>query len=147
MLLLHCGVANFGHNTASLLQGQDQEEHAPQASELRRLALYFDVGTELWTPEQDWGKLPLTAWDAMFQPGLITQEPPPDGTGACVQQRLCILAVRVAPLSTLLLLLLLRSLQHHLQGLLVSEANSNMRAAVTASTTMLPMHAWWAGMS
>lgn len=53
-----------------------------QASELRRLALYFDVGTRLWADEQrDWGALPLEAWDAVFRPGIAGAEEPVPGAG------------------------------------------------------------------
>lgn len=49
-----------------------------QAAELRRLALYFDVGTELWAERQrDWGTLPLDAWDAVFRPGITGTAPAP----------------------------------------------------------------------
>jgi hypothetical protein len=54
-----------------------------QASELRRLALYFDVGTALWADEQrDWGSLPLEAWDAVFKPGIAAAEAPAAAGGS-----------------------------------------------------------------
>lgn len=52
-----------------------------QAASLRRLAVYFDVGTKLWQPEKDWNKLPLEAWDAMFRPGIAEQPPSTEGKG------------------------------------------------------------------
>ncbi|KAK9908805.1 hypothetical protein WJX75_003140 [Coccomyxa subellipsoidea] len=51
-----------------------------KASELRRLALYFDVGTKLWEPEEDWHKLSLNAWDALFRAG-IAEDPAVNGDG------------------------------------------------------------------
>ena len=54
--------------------------YCEQASELRRLALYFDVGTKLWEPEEDWHKLSLDAWDALFRAG-IAEDPAVNGEG------------------------------------------------------------------
>jgi hypothetical protein len=59
---------------------------ALQASELRRLALYFDVGTKLWQPEEDWHKLPLDAWDTLFRPG-IAEDPAADGEGIEISEK------------------------------------------------------------
>ena len=41
-----------------------------QAAQLRRLALYFDVGAALWRPKAAWGAMPLGDWDGLFQPGI-----------------------------------------------------------------------------
>ena len=41
-----------------------------QAAQLRRLALYFDVGAELWRPRAAWGDMSLPDWDGLFQPGI-----------------------------------------------------------------------------
>lgn len=41
-----------------------------QASELRRLALYFDVGTEIWQTEADWRDLQPSQWDELFIPSI-----------------------------------------------------------------------------
>ena len=41
-----------------------------QAAQLRRLALYFDVGAALWRPKAAWGAMPLADWDGLFQPGI-----------------------------------------------------------------------------
>jgi hypothetical protein len=41
-----------------------------QAAQLRRLALYFDVGAELWRPRAAWGDMTLPDWDGLFQPGI-----------------------------------------------------------------------------
>ena len=54
-----------------------------QASELRRLALYFDVGTKMWQPEEDWQQLSPDAWDALFRPGIAApQEDEGGGSGS-----------------------------------------------------------------
>ena len=37
---------------------------------MQRLALYFDVGTEPWTPDGDWKHIPVETWDKFFQPGI-----------------------------------------------------------------------------
>jgi hypothetical protein len=39
---------------------------------LRRLALYFDVGTELWElrSSDDWKALTSDGWDRLFRPGI-----------------------------------------------------------------------------
>lgn len=42
--------------------------------ELQRLALSFDVGTELWQPEEDWTGLPPEAWDGHFRPAISDGE-------------------------------------------------------------------------
>lgn len=44
------------------------------------MALYFDVGTKLWEPEEDWHKLSLNAWDALFRAG-IAEDPAVNGEG------------------------------------------------------------------
>ena len=44
------------------------------------MALYFDVGTKLWEPEEDWHKLSLDAWDALFRAG-IAEDPAVNGEG------------------------------------------------------------------
>ena len=41
-----------------------------QASELRRLALYFDVGSELWRTDIAWTDLQPGQWDELFQPSI-----------------------------------------------------------------------------
>ena len=41
-----------------------------QAAQLRRLALYFDVGAALWRPKAAWAAMPLDDWDGLFQPGI-----------------------------------------------------------------------------
>jgi hypothetical protein len=46
-----------------------------QASHLKRLALYFDVGMELWTPGAPWGDLSPSEWDGLFLPGIGAAEP------------------------------------------------------------------------
>lgn len=43
---------------------------AAQAAQLRRLALYFDVGAALWRPKATWAAMPLADWDGLFQPGI-----------------------------------------------------------------------------
>ena len=45
-----------------------------QASHLKRLALYFDVGTKMWKPEEDWQQLSPQAWDDLFRPGIAVEE-------------------------------------------------------------------------
>ena len=63
-----------------------------QASELRRLALYFDVSTNMWQPEEDWQQLSPDAWDALFRPGIAApQEDEGGGTGntACCFRNQC----------------------------------------------------------
>ena len=42
---------------------------------MQRLAIYFDVGTEMWRPEEDWGALPPGSWDDYFQPGIGSHSP------------------------------------------------------------------------
>lgn len=37
---------------------------------MQRLAVYFEVGTEMWRPEEDWAALPVEDWDKHFQPGI-----------------------------------------------------------------------------
>ena len=54
-----------------------------QASELRRLALYFDVGTKMWQLEENWQQLSRDAWDALFRPGIAApQEDEGGGLGS-----------------------------------------------------------------
>lgn len=43
---------------------------AAQAAQLRRLALYFDVGAALWRPKAAWAAMPRGDWDGLFQPGI-----------------------------------------------------------------------------
>ena len=45
-----------------------------QASELRRLALYFDVGTKLWHTETPWTDLRPAQWDELFLPSISAGE-------------------------------------------------------------------------
>ena len=53
-----------------------------QASHLKRLALYFDVGTKMWKPEEDWQQLSPQAWDDLFRPGIaVEQGDEPSETG------------------------------------------------------------------
>ena len=40
---------------------------------MQRLAIYFDVGIDPWTPETPWADLANEKWDSYFQPG-ISQE-------------------------------------------------------------------------
>lgn len=42
----------------------------PQASELKRLAVYYDVQTELWKPDKPWAEMKRADWTALFQPGI-----------------------------------------------------------------------------
>ena len=41
-----------------------------QGSQLQRLALYFDVGSKLWRPQEEWAQLAVDTWDEFFQPGV-----------------------------------------------------------------------------
>src|SRR4051812_1763885 len=50
-----------------------------QGSRLQRLALYFDVGTELWRPAVDWAKLSIEKWDEFFQRGISAAAPDEPG--------------------------------------------------------------------
>ena len=54
------------------------QQHSPpdcmQASELRRLALYFDVSAELWRTEVDWKDMQPGQWDALFLPSIKAPE-------------------------------------------------------------------------
>lgn len=53
-----------------------------QASHLKRLALYFDVDTKMWKPEEDWQQLSPQAWDDLFRPGIaVEQSDEPAQTG------------------------------------------------------------------
>lgn len=44
-----------------------------QGSEMQRLALYFDVGIQPWSPEGEWKDMPVEEWDAFFQPGISAE--------------------------------------------------------------------------
>lgn len=41
-----------------------------QASELKRLAVYYDVHTKLWKPAKPWAEMKRQDWNALFQPGI-----------------------------------------------------------------------------
>lgn len=41
-----------------------------QASELKRLAVYFDVHTQLWQPKKPWAEMGRGDWDELFLPGI-----------------------------------------------------------------------------
>ena len=45
-----------------------------QASELRRMALYFDVGAELWRPDTPWKDADRAGWDRFFLPSVPALE-------------------------------------------------------------------------
>lgn len=45
-----------------------------QASHLRRFALYFDVGGELWKPKKEWSDMLAYDWDVLFKPGIAAAE-------------------------------------------------------------------------
>ncbi|KAK9815130.1 hypothetical protein WJX73_008307 [Symbiochloris irregularis] len=45
-----------------------------KASELRRLALYFDVGIDLWKTEQSWEDMQPQEWDELFLPSIAAPE-------------------------------------------------------------------------
>ena len=45
-----------------------------QASHLRRFALYFDVGGELWKPKKEWADMLAYDWDILFKPGIAAAE-------------------------------------------------------------------------
>ncbi|KAK9834254.1 hypothetical protein WJX81_000411 [Elliptochloris bilobata] len=49
---------------------QDPLKLLRKAAQLRRLALYFDVGAELWRPKAAWGAMALADWNGLFQPGV-----------------------------------------------------------------------------
>ena len=54
-----------------------------QASELKRLAVYYDVHTELWKPDKPWAEMKPADWTALFQPGIAAVsegEPQPQHT-------------------------------------------------------------------
>ena len=63
-----------------------------QASRLKRLALYFDVGTQMWQPKEDWQQLLPQAWEDLFQPGIAAEQSDTGGGSGAV---LC--AVSVLP--------------------------------------------------
>lgn len=48
-----------------------------QASQLRRLALYFDVGTQLWGERTaaDWQAMSREDWDRLFEAGIAESAP------------------------------------------------------------------------
>jgi Vacuolar sorting-associated protein 13, N-terminal len=41
-----------------------------QASELKRLAVYYDVHTKLWKPDTPWAAMKRDDWTKLFQPGV-----------------------------------------------------------------------------
>ena len=41
-----------------------------QASQLRRFAVYFDVGKPLWQPKKPWGDMLAYHWDQLFKVGI-----------------------------------------------------------------------------
>ena len=46
-----------------------------QGSQLQRLALYFDIGKELWLKDEvDWTNLSVDTWDTYFLPGIAVAE-------------------------------------------------------------------------
>jgi vacuolar protein sorting-associated protein 13A/C len=54
-----------------------------QASELKRLSVYYDVHTELWKPDKPWADMKPDDWTALFQPGIAAvseDEPQPSHT-------------------------------------------------------------------
>lgn len=67
-----------------------------QASQLRRLALYFDVNTKMWQPEEDWQQLYSEAWDALFRPGIAAQQAIDEGGGAGVQSAIACVPLPLA---------------------------------------------------
>ena len=46
-----------------------------QASELRRMALYFDAGQELWHPSKPWREAGPEDWDRLFLPSISSRYP------------------------------------------------------------------------
>jgi vacuolar protein sorting-associated protein 13A/C len=54
-----------------------------QASELKRLSVYYDVHTELWKLDKPWADMKPDDWTALFQPGIAAVsegEPQPSHT-------------------------------------------------------------------
>ena len=41
-----------------------------QASQLKRFAVYFDVGKPLWQPKKDWSEMLAYDWDQLFKTGI-----------------------------------------------------------------------------
>ena len=52
-----------------------------QASELKRLAVYLDVHTVLWTPSRRWEDMKRADWDQLFR-GSIASDDGTEGPGA-----------------------------------------------------------------
>ncbi len=64
-----------------------------QASELKRLAVYFDVHTQLWEPPKPWAEMGRQDWDALFLPGIADGDggQGSDGTSSAAEGRTYVL--------------------------------------------------------
>lgn len=59
----------------------------PQASQLRRFAVYFDEGKPLWEPKKAWKDMLAYDWDQLFKTGIAAsnqqqRDPQQDPSGA-----------------------------------------------------------------
>jgi len=71
-------VSNFTHPFVAFNStARYQHLFLLQASQLRRFAVYFDVGKPLWQPKKAWKDMLAYDWDQLFKTGIAADSTKP----------------------------------------------------------------------